>query len=159
MLAIFPYFINEFTAYPYKLSIKGEKKMVKMPKEAMDMFNDPAASKVLATVDEKGVLNVVPIGTLSAISEETIAFAEVFAGKTKENLEKTKKAAATAFKIPPAGYQIKGTFAGFQTSGALFNKIGKAVKESLGMDIKRVGMIKVEEVYSVGMPEPGKKIA
>jgi hypothetical protein len=33
------------------------------------------------------------------------------------------------------------------------------VKESLGMDIKRVGMIKVEEVYSVGMPEPGKKIA
>lgn len=134
--------------------------MVKMPKEVMDMFNDPTASKALATIDEKGVLNVVPIGTLSAIDEETIAFAEVFGGKTKKNLEETKKAAATAFKVPPpTGYQIKGTFVGFQTSGVLFDQMGKAVKEKLNMEIKRVGTIKVEEVYSVGVPEPGKKIA
>lgn len=133
--------------------------MVKMSKEVMDMFNDTEASKVLATVDEKGVLNVAPIGTLSAIDEETIAFADVFGGKTKENLEKTKKAAATAFKMSLEGYQIKGTFAGFQTSGALFDKMKKAVKEMLGMDIKRVGTIKVEEIYSVAPPEPGKKLA
>ncbi|BDC36408.1 MAG: pyridoxamine 5'-phosphate oxidase family protein [Candidatus Methanoliparum thermophilum] len=133
--------------------------MVKMSKEVMDIFNDTEASKVMATVDEKGVLNVAPIGTLSAIDEETIAFAEVFGGKTKENLEKTKKAAATAFKMPFEGYQIKGTFVGFQTSGALFDKMNKAVKETLGKDIKRVGTIKVEAVYSVARPEPGKKLA
>ncbi|HUV02172.1 MAG TPA: hypothetical protein VMW67_01795 [Desulfobacteria bacterium] len=49
--------------------------MAKMPKDVMDMFNDPSASKVLGTIDEKSVLNVAPIGTVRAIDGETIAFA------------------------------------------------------------------------------------
>ena len=129
-----------------------------MPKEVMDMFNDPAASKALGTMDEAGALNVAPIGTLSAINEETIAFAEVFEGKTKRNMERTKKAAAVAWTSPPpAGYQIKGAFVGWQTSGPLFDALDRKMKE-MGMGIKRVGTINVEEVYSVGLPEPGKKL-
>jgi len=31
-------------------------------------------------------------------------------------------------------------------------------KEIMKIGIKRVGTIKVEEVYAMGMPEPGKKI-
>jgi predicted pyridoxine 5'-phosphate oxidase superfamily flavin-nucleotide-binding protein len=132
--------------------------MVKMPKDVMDMFNDPAASKVLGTIDEAGALNVAPIGTLSAINEETIAFAEVFEGKTKKNMEKTRKAAAVAWTSPPpAGYQIKGAFVGWQTSGPLFDTLDRKMKE-MGMGITRVGTINVEEVYSVGLPEPGKKL-
>jgi predicted pyridoxine 5'-phosphate oxidase superfamily flavin-nucleotide-binding protein len=132
--------------------------MVKMPKEVMDMFNDPVASKVLGTIDEAGALNVAPIGTLSALNEETIAFAEVFEGKTKRNMERTKKAAAVAWTSPPpAGYQIKGAFVGWQTSGPLFDTLDRKMKE-MGMGIKRVGTINVEEVYSVGLPEPGKKL-
>ena len=133
--------------------------MAKMPKEAMDLFNDPTASKVLGTIDEMGVLNVAPIGTLRAVNEETIAFADIFGGKTEKNLEKTKKAVSVAFKCTlPVGYQIKGTFVGWQTSGPLFDMLNKRMKEILKIRIKRVGTIKVEEVYSMGMPEPGKKI-
>jgi predicted pyridoxine 5'-phosphate oxidase superfamily flavin-nucleotide-binding protein len=133
--------------------------MAKMPKEVMDMFNDPAASKVLGTIDETGVLNVAPLGTLRAVNEETIVFADIYGGKTKKNLEKTKKAASVAFKYPPpVGYQIKGTFVGWQTSGQLFDMLDKRMKEILKIGIKRVGTIKVEEVFSMGMPEPGKKI-
>ncbi|MHC1567314.1 MAG: pyridoxamine 5'-phosphate oxidase family protein [Candidatus Syntropharchaeia archaeon] len=124
-----------------------------MPKEAMDFFNDPEASKVLATVDANGVINVVPKHTLAAIDEETIAFADIFGDKTNKNLEATNKAAAVAYKLPPAGYQIKGTFQGFQKSGPLFDNFAKQVKEKLNMDIKAVGTIKVEEVYSV-FPSP-----
>jgi hypothetical protein len=132
--------------------------MVKMPKEVMDMFNNPAASKVLGTIDEAGTLNVAPIGSLSTINEETIAFAEVFEGKTKRNIERTKKAAAVAWTSPPlAGYQIKGAFVGWQTSGPLFDTVDKRMKE-IGLGIKRVGTITVEAVYSVGLPEPGKKL-
>ena len=135
------------------------KKMAKMPKVVMDMFNDPAASKVLATIDETGVPNVAPLGTLRAINEETIAFADIYGGKTKRNLEKTKKAASVVFKYPPpVGYQIKGTFVGWQTSGPLFDMLDKRMKEIMKVGIKRVGTIKVEEVYSMGMPEPGKKM-
>jgi hypothetical protein len=79
------------------------------------------------------------------------------------NLEATKKAAVTIFKIvtaPPfPAFQIKGTFQGFQTSGPLFDQFAKQIKQALGMDIKGVGTIKVEEVYSSSPLEPGKKLA
>lgn len=114
--------------------------MAKMPQEVRDMFNDSAASKVLASIDETGVPNVAPLGTLRAINEETIAFAEIYGGKTKRNLEKTKKAAAVAFRYPlPVGYQIKGTFMGWQTSGPLFEMMDKRMKEIMKIGIKRVG--------------------
>jgi hypothetical protein len=133
--------------------------MVKMPKEVMDMFGDREATKMLATVDAEGKPNNVPIGTFSTIDEETIAFADVFLGKTKKNLEETKKAAVTVYK-GLKGYQVKGAFQGVQKSGELFEKMAKQVKEMLKLDIKGVGTIKVEEVYNVSPgPDAGKKIA
>jgi hypothetical protein len=60
---------------------------------------------------------------------------------------------------PVAGYQIKGTFLGFQTSGELFDRFAKEVKEKIKLDIRAVGTIRVDEVYAVAPPEPGKKIA
>ena len=73
--------------------------MAKMPKEAVELFNDPQASKVIATVDANGTPNVTPKGSLLAIDAETIAFAETRdSSKTKANLEVTKKGAAVVFK-------------------------------------------------------------
>jgi len=133
--------------------------MAKMPKEVMDVFNDPDSAKVLATAADSEV-NVVPKGSLRAVDEELIAFADIFGDKTNKNLETNKKVAALAFKlVPPAGYQIKGSFQGFQASGELFDRFAKEVKERIKMDIKAVGTIKVEEVYTVAPPQPGKKIA
>ena len=132
--------------------------MAKMPKEVMDIFKDQQALKVLATVDAKGIPNVAPKGSLMAIDEETIAFADIAGGKTRANIEATKKAAATVFKMPPVGYQVKGTFQGFQTSGPLFDQFAKMLK-SLGLNIQSVGTIKVEEVYSVSPADSGKKLA
>jgi hypothetical protein len=132
--------------------------MAKMSQEVMAMFNDREASKVLATVDKDDNLNVAPIGSLAAVSEETIAFAYIFPGKTKENLEATRKAAVMAFKAM-SGYQVKGNFEGFQSSGPLFDKFAAQIKQLLKMDIKSVGTIKVAEVYSVSPAEAGKKLA
>jgi len=134
--------------------------MVKMAKEVMDLFNDPGASKVIATVAEDGTVNVAAKGTIGAIDDQTVAFADIFHGKTKANLEETKKAAILAFtNPPPTGYQVKGTFTGFETSGAIFDKFAETVKELLNIEINGVAIIKVEEVYSVGAPDFGKKIA
>ena len=135
--------------------------MAKMTKEVMDMLKDPAASKVLATCDKAGTLNVVPKGTLTALDEETIAFGDIMGGKTNENLKATGKAAVAVFKmqLPPAGYQVKGTFQGFQNSGPLFENFAKKVKEQIKLDIKAVGVIKVDEVYSAAPPNPGAKLA
>ena len=77
-----------------------------------------------------------------------------------KNLQINKRVSALAFKMNPvSGYQVKGTFLGFQTSGELFDTFAKEVKERIKLDIKAVGTIRVDEVYAVAPPEPGKKIA
>ncbi|NAS89558.1 hypothetical protein C4E24_07490 [ANME-1 cluster archaeon AG-394-G21] len=124
--------------------------MVKMPKEVMDMFNDWDASKAIATADAEGKLNVVPVKSFSVVDEETLAFGEVSLGKTKDNLEATKKVAVTAFK-GTKGSQIKGTFQEFLTSGPIFEQKKERVKEKLKLDANSAGIIKVEEVHSVGI--------
>ncbi len=134
--------------------------MAKMPKEVMDVFNDPKSAKVLATAGTILEINAVPKGSLRALDEELIAFADIFGDKTNKSLEVNKKVAALAFRMDPvAGYQIKGTFQGFQTSGELFNRFAKEIKERIKMNIKAVGTIKVDEIYAVAPPQPGKKIA
>jgi len=135
--------------------------MAKMTKEVMDVFNDPSSAKVLATAGSTALeVNAVPKGSLTAINEDTIAFADIFGDKTNKNLQLNKKVSALAFKTNPvAGYQVKGTFLGFQTSGELFLTFAKMVKEKINLDIRAVGMIRVDEVYAVAPPEPGKKIA
>ena len=135
--------------------------MAKMSREVMEVFNDPSSAKVLATAGSTVLeVNAVPKGSLRAVSEEVIAFADIFGDKTNKNLQLNKKVSALAFKMNPlAGYQIKGTFLGFQTSGELFDRFAKEVKERIKLDIRAVGTIRVDEVYAVGPPEPGKKIA
>jgi len=134
--------------------------MAKMPKEVMDVVNDPSSAKVLATAGTALEINAVPKGSLRAIDEELIAFADIFGDKTNKNLGVNKKVTALAFKTSPvAGYQIKGTFLGFQTSGQLFDRFAKEIKERIKLDIKAVGTIRVDEVYAVAPPQPGKKIA
>jgi hypothetical protein len=89
-----------------------------------------------------------------------IAFADIFGDKTNKNLQLNKKVAALAFKMNPvSGFQVKGTFLGFQTSGELFNRFSREVKERIKLDVRAVGTIRVDEVYAVATPEPGKRIA
>jgi hypothetical protein len=135
--------------------------MAKMSKEVMDVFNDPSSSKVLATAGSTALeVNAVPKGSLRAVNEDTIAFADIFGDKTNKNLQLNKRVSALAFKTSPvAGYQVKGTFLGYQTSGELFEGFAKMVKEKINLDIRAVGTIRVDEVYAVPPPEPGKKIA
>src|SRR5512135_2860159 len=133
--------------------------MAKMTKEVMEVFNDPSSAKVLATAGSTVLeVNAVPKGSLRAVSEEVIAFADIFGDKTNKNLQLNKKVSALAFKMSPVtGYQIKGTFLGFQTSGELFDRFAKEVKERIKLDIKAVGTIRVDEIYSVASSEEGLK--
>jgi uncharacterized protein len=135
--------------------------MVKMSKEVMAVFSDPGSAKVLATAGSTALeVNAAPKGSLRAVSEDVIAFADIFGDKTNKNLQLNKKVSALAFKMSPvAGYQVKGTFLGFQTSGELFDRFAREVKEKINLDIRAVGTIRVDEIYAVAPPEAGKKIA
>jgi len=131
--------------------------MAKMPKEVMDLLNDREASKVIATVDAKGIPNVAPKGSLIAIDEKTIAFADILGGKTRANIEANKKVAVAVIK-QRTGYQVKGTLTEFQTSGPVFDNYIKMFKP-MGMTPKAAGIIKVEEVYALSPADAGKKLS
>jgi predicted pyridoxine 5'-phosphate oxidase superfamily flavin-nucleotide-binding protein len=125
----------------------------------MDVLSASDSAKMLATVDGKGIPNVVPVWSIVAVDPETIAFAELFIKKTKENLEKNKQVAIAVFKGPMTGYQLKGTFSGFQTSGPIFDSFAKKIMEAMKMQIKSVGIIKVTEVFSASPGQDSKKLA
>ena len=135
--------------------------MAKMSREVMDVFNDPGSAKVLATAGSTALeVNAAPKGSLRAVSEDVIAFADIFGDKTNKNLQLNKRVSALAFKLSPvAGYQVKGTFLGFQTSGELFDRFAREIREKINLDIRAVGTIRVDEIYAVAPPEAGKKIA
>ncbi|MGB2853927.1 MAG: pyridoxamine 5'-phosphate oxidase family protein [Dehalococcoidia bacterium] len=139
--------------------------MAKMPKQVMDLFNDPQAVKFLATVDAEGKPNCAFIASLMAPGEDILIFADMMMNKTKKNLTDTKKIAATVYKAPWSSYQVKGTFEGFQRSGFLYDMAQALSKESPQLKgkiyfyIKQIGVIRVEEVYLSQVPIPGKRIA
>jgi predicted pyridoxine 5'-phosphate oxidase superfamily flavin-nucleotide-binding protein len=136
--------------------------MAKMPPVVMEMLNaNPVLPKVLTTCDADGNMNTVPKETLYAVDNETIIFADLWGYKTNDNLKANGKVVVAVFSIQvlPIGYQIKGTFQGFESSGKLFDIYTKRVKEQLNMDIPAVGVIKVDTIFALGPPEPGLQIA
>ena len=108
----------------------------------MELFNDPGSAKVLATAGTTALeVNAVPKGSLTALNEDTVAFADIFGDKTNKNLQLNKKVSALAFKTSPVeGYQVKGTFLGYQTSGDLFDRFAKTVKEDGFVPPKKVSV-------------------
>lgn len=132
--------------------------MVNIPKEVSDVISSADSAKMMATVDSKSVPNVVPVWSVIAVDSETIAFAEIFIKKTKENLEKNKNVAIAVFKGPTTGYQLKGTFVGFQTSGPVFENFSQKIMAAMKMQIKSVGIIKVDAVYSASPGQNSKKL-
>ena len=57
--------------------------MVGLPKEVMDVLSASDSAKMIATIDAKGIPNVVPLWSFVAVDPETIAFAEVFITENK----------------------------------------------------------------------------
>jgi predicted pyridoxine 5'-phosphate oxidase superfamily flavin-nucleotide-binding protein len=139
--------------------------MAKITEEVAEIIKDQGAPKIVATVDKDGVPNVTIKGSLMAPNDETLAFADLYGGKSRTftNLEETKQVSVLVFKfpfVPPfSAYQIKGRFTEYQKSGPIFDQFAKVIKDAIGADITGVAMIKVESVYSQSPQDAGKKVA
>ena len=139
--------------------------MAKMPKEVIALFQDPSVPKMVATISKTGELNVTPKTSMTAIDDETLAFADLYGRTTRtfKNLEETKKVAIVAIKIPVAppftAFQVKGTFLRYLTSGPVFDQFAKALKDAMGVNISGVAIVKVDAVYSQSPQDKGKSLA
>jgi hypothetical protein len=136
-----------------------------IPKEVQDLYNDPAAIKVLATRSGDD-LHVIPLGSLRAIDANTIVCAAIHMREAHENL---RVAAQTETRIstlavkagpggPPQAYQVRCRVKSFVTSGPLFEGMRDNIKK-MGMDVRGVWIFEPLEVLAQIGPNAGKKIA
>lgn len=132
------------------------------------MFNDPAATKTLATMSPEGVLHLIPVGSIIAPNPNTIAFAAIFMKEAHENLKRAmetgKKVSVLAVKAVPekgifSGFQARCKVKAFDTTGPIYTGMREAI-EKMGLEIRGAWILEPVEVInqSVG-PEVGKKIA
>jgi len=139
--------------------------MAKIPEELVELIKDQGAPKIVATVDQDGMPNVTVKGSLMPPDDETLAFADLYGGKSRTftNLRETKQVSVLVFKFPfePPflAYQVKGEFDRYLTSGPVFDQFAKVIKEVIGADITGVAIIKVESIYSQSPQDAGKKVA
>jgi len=133
--------------------------MVKMPKEVMEALSEELALKVVATINKKKIPNAIIVATLKALDESTVVFADLRLGKTRENLETTKKFSVTVLKPNLESYQVKCSFQGFQETGELAFTMGEEVYKKVRLNPKAFAFGTVEEVYSTSLTNPGEKLA
>jgi predicted pyridoxine 5'-phosphate oxidase superfamily flavin-nucleotide-binding protein len=136
--------------------------MVSLPKEAMDLLTkpDPTIGKVIATISAEGVPNVTPMGNIVAIGSETITFMDGALVHTRANLEGPNKKVAISVWRDQTGFQIKGTFVEYQTSGPVYEGFQKGLEMKGYKNVPiRAGIVKVDEVYAQSPGQNSKKLA
>lgn len=136
-----------------------------IPKEVQDLYNDPAAIKVLATKSGDNI-HVIPVGSLRVVDANTLACAVIFMQEAHENLriaaETGARVSTLAIKVeagkPPQAYQVRCRVKGFVTSGPIFENMKEAIKK-MGMEVRGVWLLEPLEVIVQAGPNAGKKIA
>ena len=131
-----------------------------MPKFTEDMKTiiEKSDPYIVATATADGKPNGVPVGLVKVISDDELMVTDVLMNKTRLNMDENPQIAVTAWDIGVHyGYQFKGR-ARVETSGELFDEEYKKMASNPGelkLTVKAVVIVKVEEVYYVGMKDTG----
>ena len=116
-----------------------------------------AESKALGTM-ASGVINVVPVSTITIIDDEII-LVDYFMRKTIANLKENPRVSLACWK-GLEGYQIKALVR-YKTEGDIFSQITDWITEILPERVvKGVLILTPEEIYdiSAGIANPGERI-
>jgi hypothetical protein len=107
---------------------------------------------VLGTADAKGIPNVVPVGSVKILDDETILISDQYFHKTLKNLKANPKIALSFWEMSE-GYQVKGR-AKIHTKGKIFEETAEWIRrrsEEIGKPLKSKGavVVKITAIYSV----------
>jgi predicted pyridoxine 5'-phosphate oxidase superfamily flavin-nucleotide-binding protein len=119
---------------------------------------------VLGTADLNGIPNVVPVGAVRILDDETILVSDQYFLKTLNNLKENPKVAMSFWETDKSeGYQIKGE-ATIRTEGRIYEETVEWVRkrgDEIGRPLKSKGaiVIKITAIYSVTPgPDAGRRI-
>jgi len=107
----------------------------------------------LGTADLSGVPNVVPVGAVKILDDETILVSDQYFLKTLNNLRENPKVAMSFWDVGEhEGYQIKGEVT-IHTEGRVYDETVEWIRDfskKIGRPFESKGaiVIKVTEIYS-----------
>lgn len=114
----------------------------------------------VATASPEGIPNIGPKGSVRVLDDEHIAFFEVTGKRTYENLKSNPNIAiAVLDRENMKGFRFVGK-AELVTGGELYQQ-EKQRAEAMKLPTAPVAAVrvKVDEIYSIGVPEPGTRVA
>ncbi len=114
----------------------------------------------LATANNDKTPNLVPIGLVKPLDNETVLLVANFMNKTYENLKENPKASIVVADVSNCPYQFKGKVE-IHESGKYFDDAVDWAKSVMAqLNPKGAVLLKIDEIYSVQPgPDAGKKIA
>jgi hypothetical protein len=127
-----------------------------MPKIMAERLGGPALKafkgsypRFAATVDDKGVPNVVPLLSAVAADEETLIFARFMIWKTAKNIEKNRRITINSIGPGFKSWTLEGEFIEYQTRGQYIEFFNNQAlyRYNAYMGINQVGVIRVRGVY------------
>ena len=133
--------------------------MVKLTAEMKESFGKMKIFPV-ATASKDGTPNVVPIGVVELVSDDTIWITDNFMHKSLENLTANPKIALYVWGPEIKGcFQIKG-HASVKTSGKDFDAMKATInKKNPALPARSLIIVKISEVFECQPgPNAGKKI-
>lgn len=129
-----------------------------MTKEMMDAIEKDNLV-FLATANDDGTPNVVPIGFARPLDEKTILIADNYMNKTRENLKKNPKAAFVLKDASKCPYQFKRAVEVFESGKYYQEAVEWAQSVMTKLNPKAAILLTVEEIYSVQPgPDAGKRV-
>ncbi len=134
--------------------------MVKMPSEVRETLEKQKPVPI-ATASKSGVPNVVFIGLLKIVDDETLMIADNFFYKTASNLKENPKISVLCYSSETKkSFQIKGN-ATLSKEGENFNQMREWVHGiNNKLPAKACVMVKITEIYNAMWgPAAGKQIA
>jgi predicted pyridoxine 5'-phosphate oxidase superfamily flavin-nucleotide-binding protein len=108
----------------------------------------------VATVGKKGLPNVSPKGPLRVIDDKTLAFADLFSKKTRENLRDNPWIAVSVVDVErKEGFQFRGK-AEVMTQGPLYEQITEDISKPYTKRpvVQSVVKIRVKEIHDLAPP-------
>ncbi|MBD3230076.1 MAG: hypothetical protein GF329_17995 [Candidatus Lokiarchaeota archaeon] len=112
-------------------------------------FEEGASPKYMATLNDEGVPNVVPILSLDTIDRNTLMFGDYMIWKTKENLLSNPRLACAATSMKEfKTYILKGEFIEFIKKGPLVDRANRKelFRYNAYTGVRGVGTIKIEQI-------------
>ncbi|NWG09142.1 MAG: hypothetical protein HXX80_02320 [Nitrososphaerales archaeon] len=111
-----------------------------LPKEIVDLFNNPVARKTLSTVDENNTVHAAPFASLNASSDGSmLTLTQLWADETPRRLKYMKEAGKEAVvqfvdvdKNIRIGYSVRCKVGDALTSGPIYDKISEILNKGSG---------------------------